>query len=1223
VYLKRLELLGFKSFPDKTVIKFTPGVTSIVGPNGCGKTNILDSIRWVLGEQKVSLLRGSKMEEIIFNGTRDMKPLGMAEVTLVVQNNKGVLPTEYNEVQITRRLFRSGDSEYLLNKVPCRLKDIQELLMDTGMGSHIYSVIQQDMIEAILSDKADERRFLFEEAAGISKYKNRKKAALRKLDATESDLLRLKDIVAEVNTQVNSLKRQMNKAQRYKNLSEELKGWEIFLGKTTVTGLGQERRELLQKRDTLLDTKVKADTDIDKLSAVQEEERKKLTDLDKRLSEISNEIYEKSEEAHAIEMEITQLRERRDNARNLKEKNILDIEAFKKRRVILFEQIDQIEKELLSLNEELIKAGQDSELAQEELSAADEAVLTARKGRDEINSRLVAIESRLSAGKSDDTNLKEQKSDLDSGLANVEKRNAELQDKIEDLRTKKTGLEQGLTQLRGNLEEKRKQNSEIETEISDLNESLEEASGQVFDNSASLEAAEARCHLLKEMVTQYEGYGSGVVAAMDARDRWPNLLGTVGDNFKPRVGYEEAIETALGEIAGFMICRDSQTAEDIISYLKREKKGKAGLFISDQPGELEPVTRPEIHGDGFIDWADNLVDIEPNFNSLAKLMLARTAVIKPDSVDSILGQLPPYFSAVTQDGKQYHGRIILSGGSREGISLLGRKEKIEDQERLIDELRSKLSIAKESRARITSAIGARQGDLRRIKGELEDLRDQMDMTERELVARKYELETLAGELSRNENDRSEISAKLDALKSKQYSLDLNYDQLAREKENITSQIIQQDLRIEELEKISDEAESRFSNLQINQIELKSKKEQLQSQIKHTRELVFEIDANTSQKSDEILQADSDTKDVGDKIADLELNLKATFDARSEISGRQAEIRNEHSDLQERLDARERDIKSIRLTREEASNSLHKIEIRIAEIESEIKGVRQKITEEYDLNLDEVTTEPPNADIPPEERNIRMQELKERLKDFGGVNLLALEEYESASERQAFLTTQMEDLLSAKSTLQSTIMKINQTAKRLFLETFEKVRINFKEVFEELFTGGEADINLVGEEDPLESPIEITARPRGKKLLSIAQMSGGERALTAISLLFSIYLAKPSPFCILDEIDAPLDDANIHRFLRIIRTFSEQTQFIIITHNKITMEAADILYGITMEQPGISKVLSVRFNDEDDERIIDTSVGDEKSIGDTEIPAAVRERMTTNIAIGPSDQSDEE
>jgi chromosome segregation protein len=1212
VYLKRLELLGFKSFPDKTIIKLTPGVTSIVGPNGCGKTNILDAIRWVLGEQKISLLRGSKMEEIIFNGTRDIKPLGMAEVTLVVQNNKGILPTEYSEVQVTRRLFRSGESEYLLNKVPCRLKDITDLFMDTGVGAHIYSVIQQDMIEAILSDRADDRRFLFEEAAGISKYKHRKKAALRKLEATEADLLRLRDIVSEVNSQVNSLNRQMHKTQRYQKLSDELKGWEIFLSKSAVNRLEGEHRELTAKRESLGDDKLKIDTEIDSLSARQEEERKILTDIDRQLSEISNQIYELSEAAHSTEKEITVLRERRDNDKQSVEKNVLDVEAFNKRKEILLNQIEQAEKEIADVTNQLNDLESEIADAERSQSAADENLLATRREREELHKKLVVLEGQLSAGKSDDVNLKEQESEILAELDAVESQHEEINQKKNIVLEKRTGLANEVSALETNTCRTESDRIALEDEIETLNNQYDEISGRIFDLTASLEAAEAREHLLTEMVTHYEGFSGGVAAAMENQQEWPGLIGTVADCLIPRRGFELPIEAALGESAGFMICRQWRTAEHIIEYLSREKKGRAGILILQHIEHNSKSKRPRIDSSGFVGWADDFISTPDELKALANLLLSRVAIAEPEAMTAVLDRLPPYFSVVTTDGKLVQGKTIISGGSQEGLSLLGRREKIEEQDRIIERLNAGIAELETSKNRVMSTIGSRQADLNRTVSELETLKEEAERAEKEMTELKFELQTSDAELARTEKEKRSLSSKLEILKSRQYSLNLNFDQLAREKEQLVKVNNELEARIETLEIESREAENRFSDLQIKQIELKSKRQQLESQINHTRELISEIESNASQRLEENEGLRNEIQEIDEKVIQLEKDLKDKFDGRTGTSEKQSQIREEYNQIQESLNAREKEIKDLRQSRDESGTKLHTAEIKIAEIESETRSIRRKMIEEYDIDLDEVTAEPPNKETPPEQRHDRMQELKERLKDFGAVNLLALEEYKSASERYTFLNAQMNDLLKAKSTLQTTITKINQTAKRLFHETFAKVDKNFRDVFEELFTGGEASIRLVDEDDPLESPIEINARPRGKKLLSITQMSGGERALTAISLLFAIYLVKPSPFCILDEIDAPLDDANIHRFLKLIKTFSDQTQFVIITHNKITMEAADILYGITMEQPGVSRVVSVRFNEEGSEKIIDSSLEESRPPDSDSIPKAVKERINPTV-----------
>lgn len=1217
MHLKRLELLGFKSFPDKTVIKLLPGVTAIVGPNGCGKTNILDSIRWVLGEQKVSLLRGTKMEEIIFNGTRDLKPLGMAEVTLVIQNTKGILPTEYSEVQITRRLFRSGESEYLLNKVPCRLKDIADLLMDTGVGAHVYSVIQQEMIDAILSDRAEERRFLFEEAAGISKYKNRKRAAIRKLEATEQDLLRLKDIVAEVNTQVNSLGRQMKKAERYQKIAEELRVWDIFINRTEMENMRSEHRELTIHRESLNNSRLGHDIDIDTLSAKQEEERKQLIDQERQISELANRIYEKSEAGHSLEKEITILGEKRENARRLKEKNIIDIEAFARRKDILLEQIDNCSKELERAGNELQAIQKQISENEGYLTEADEQLLLSRQGREELSRNLMILEGQLSAVKSDGANLREQEAELNSKILELESLYSIAGRKKTELLEKISGQESALTSVRDHIGNLQHQQSAIENTITLLGEKSEELSGEIIEFSSAMEAAEARRHLLTEMITQYEGYGAGVVAAFENKDDWAGLMGTLADNITPKAGFEDAIETALGEMAGYLICRDRMTAENIIAYLRREKKGRAGIIIMDKIEVNTDAPRPQLNDKTFLGWADEHVTVRDEMKPLAHSLLSRIAVVRPEDCDALIESLPPFYSVVTTEGKMYQSKSIITGGSNEGLSLFGRREKVAEQEKILGEISARLASLKESRNNITSQLGDNQARLKKLIAELDGQNEEYEKIGIEITSLKYEIQTAESDLGRIERERNAISEKSETLRTRQCTLNLNHDQLAREKNDMVEKLGRQEGDIDECEAKSDEIQKCLSELQISLIEHRSKMQQLESQIRHTRELISEIEITDKQRQSEISSAEIDITSGLEKIAILENNLKEIFDARTELSNQQVQIRHAHGEMQEYLDNREKEIKALRHLRDESVAKQHIVELRLTEIESGIRGIIDKINSEYDIDIETISIEPPDAALPAEKRVEHMHDLKETMKSFGAVNLLALEEYKSSKERQEFLTTQLSDLLNAKSTLESTISKINVTARNFFLSTFDNVRNNFKKVFEELFTGGDADIRLLEEGDPLESPIEIIARPRGKKLLSIAQMSGGERALTAISLLFAIYLVKPSPFCILDEIDAPLDDANIHRFLKMIKAFSDQTQFIIITHNKITMEAADVLYGITMEQPGISRVVSVRFNEESENGLVNTSMDDLSFGQETEIPAVLQKRISAEVHIDSS------
>ncbi len=1222
MYLKRLELLGFKSFPDKTVIKLTDGVTAVVGPNGCGKSNILDSIRWVLGEQKVSLLRGTKMEEIIFNGTRDLKPLGMAEVTLVIQNTKDRLPTEYGEVQITRRLFRSGDSEYLLNKVPCRLKDIIDLLMDTGVGAHAYSMIQQDMVDAILSDRTDERRFLFEEAAGISKYKNRKQAALRKLESTEQDLLRLKDIVAEVNTRVNSLKRQVSKAEKYKQYSDELKGWEIFLGKAAIDQLNLERSELLSKKDILSDSKINFDTAVTSLSAQQEKERKNLTDLDRDLTQISSEVYEKSEAAHTIERDISILREKKENARALKDKNELDIKALGTRKEILNEQIEDVLKGLSKLGDELEQMTGAVDKQGELSKISDEKVLRARLTADELNQKLMQLESQLSGGKSDDRNLKEQDDDLNSSIIKLSRIIDETEIKKKEFFARQSTLENELETKSNKTKELDDKQNRFENDIEKQNSDSDEVSGKIYDLTASFEAAEARRHLLVEMMAHYEGFGSGVKAALDESHRWPNLLGTVADNLIPSEGYEYAIEAALGETAGYLICRDRDTVDNIINYLREEKKGRAGFIILDEANSMEPSVRPTINSNRFLDWGDKFVSVSDELSSLAKVLLSRVAVMGPGDGCEIVNLLPPYFEAVTPDGKYFKNNAVVSGGSSDETSLLGRKEKVAHQEKIIADLTGRINSLKESRDKITAAIGTRQAELRTVILDIDSLEKELEIIEKDLMAVKYDHQTKQNDIARLSNERSSQNQKLEMLKNRQYNLNLSHDQLSVDKDKLTKAQEEHSVLLNQLEIESEAIEKQMSNLQIGLVEQRSKKQQLETQISHTRELISDIEQNSTVKSEEIIIAEEESKKAIEKMFILEKELKTTFESRTALSEKQTKLREKRESIQLEIDKRENEVKSIRQNRENIGSQLHETEIRLTEIDSEVRNIKENLQEECDINLDEIIAEIPNSKIPEEKRRERMLELKESIRNMGAVNLLALEEFSESSERHEFLSTQLADLLSAKSTLQTTITKINSTAKKLFSDTFDEVRGNFKKVFEELFTGGEADVRLTNPEEPLESPIEIIARPRGKKLLSIAQMSGGERALTAISLLFAIYLTKPSPFCVLDEVDAPLDDANIKRFLKLIKTFSDETQFIIITHNKLSMESAHVLYGITMENPGVSKVVSVRFDADENGTAVDGTIGDSMVKKYSDIPESIKKRLVGDVSIKATDDSSE-
>lgn len=1178
MYLRRLEIIGFKSFANKTSVRFANGVTAIVGPNGCGKTNILDALRWVLGEQRPTMLRGGKMEEVIFNGTRDLKPLGMSEVTLSVINDRGVLPTEYHEVQITRRLFRSGESEYLMNKVPCRLRDIQDLFADTGMGAHSYSVIQQDMIDSVISDKAEERRFLFEEAAGITKYKQRKKAALRKLEQTENDFLRLKDIYAEVKTQVNSLYRQQKKAERYQKILDEVKGWELYLGSSRVKTLEQEKRQLRGELDTLTDQRLQRSAELDRVTLELETDRKLQLDIERQLNELSSQIYTLSEEAHAKEREISVLREKRSAATALIERNSGEIESLRTRTLSMEEQLITSGKELAELQADYERATTELANAEKAQSEADQQLLMARSSREDENRKLIEIESRLSSGKTEEHNLREQETELAQQIEQIEKQIAESAPRQQELLTSYERQQQEIASLYARKSEIEQRQTALALEIEGLIEQNEELALEISNTQATIEACEARKHLLTEMMVHYEGHESGLVAAMNQRGRWPGIFGTVAEKLVPVEGLELALEAALGNLAGFMICRDRATAEEIIAYLKSENKGRVGILVPDSGIFAPAIKRPEMPSENFVGWLEAYVSTETELRPLVEAVLSRVAVFKAGTDPSdILERLPYGFSAVSTDGILY-GKNQIVGGSDDRFPLFRRKEKVEEQEQMIREQSQKLEHTKERRAQTTARIAASRAESSTLVSALEALTDELEVAQKAASEIDFLRRTLTAEYERWDRERNQARAKRESILGRQYTLGLDFNQLAGIKEELVSQISQQAGRLGEYERLVSEALERSAKYQVRVVEARSRLQQTESRIGHLNDIKRELDLTQETKVQEIERARTDINLAEERSQVLELELKETFERREQMQRSQESLRGSQGEILEKITGKERQVKEIRDGRDTLNERMHELEIRLNTIESESRTLSDKVREEYGLEIESIEAARPDENLSDDAARQYLHEQKEQLRKFGAVNLLALEEYRTASEREKFLAEQLNDLTTARTDLEQTIQKINITARDLFMETFEKARVNFKSLFQELFNGGESDIMLENPNDPLESNIDIIARPRGKKLLSITMMSGGERALTAISLLFALYLVKPSPFCILDEIDAPLDDANCHRFLKIIRKFSNQTQFITITHNKITMEAADNLYGVTMEQPGVSKLVSVKFSE---------------------------------------------
>jgi len=1179
MFLSKLQILGFKSFPQKTELHFDQGITAIVGPNGCGKTNLLDALRWVLGEQRTTLLRSAKMEEVIFNGTKDLKPLGMAEVSLSIENTKGILPLDYNQITVTRRLFRSGESEYLLNKIPCRLKDITELFLDTGVGIHAYSVIQPEMVEAILSDRAEERRFLFEEASGITKYKLRKKEAERKLEYTENDLLRLNDILAEVEKQVNSLRRQKGKAERFKRISEVIKEMEIKLNLKEYKTIREKERELREVLQTFADQNHRINAELEKSEAEIEDLKLKILEKERESGNLQKRIGELSEKGFEIEREISVHRERRSNLEMLIARNAEEMENLKGRLSSLTGQKENKKEEQVQIKVEIKSKNEICEKEEAQLLSNDEKLQQTKEELEKLSSDWQRLNDHLNILKNERENVKTQIEELRQRQSLFTAESQSIQERINQ-------LSEQLQTLTSTDEEKRNRLENQIQEIALLKEKMEEneirlnalvsEEGKIRQN---LEGEKAKLELLRQISEHYEGYGKGEKTILSAKDKLPGIIDTVANLFTTKPEYLKSIESALGSSLQFIVCRNTASALEAIEYLKKENGGRATLLPLDkiEAAKTAPLTVNLTAYPDVIGLASDMIECDLDFRKIVQLLLGNVILVKTlDQALKLSSQLESGFHLATLEGEIIKVESTFSGGSPQEISLLGRELEIHRLEEKLTESNQKLSRL-EAEKESQEIEGKRlHNSLSRKTTESEEFSKQIQQSEIQLKTLDFEMSSLVKRLVELENLIQEINRKIGELNLRVQQQEENVSEMEYQKEKLTTGIEEKEKYQQETEVLHSETFRNVNQLKIELVTLEGKEEQLKSDQLRLSELISEIENTQVVKDNEIQNSRTEIDKITQVNSEKEAELKQTFQNSESEKVKLNSLVEEQTALQESLSAKEKDLKIFRGDKEKIQDELHQREMEKLEFTSSANTIKDRIWEEYQVDLESVEPLSPEEMENIEKTKDRLATLKDRLKSTGPVNLLALEEFQTAKQRLDFLQNQVKDLTEAKETLISTIGKINQTAKTLFVQTFDQIRVNFQKVFEELFEGGETELKLIESEDPLESPVQISARPFGKRLLNISQLSGGEKALTAIALLFAIYLVKPSPFCILDEVDAPLDDANITRFLKLIQHFSANTQFILITHNKLTMEAADILYGVTMEQPGVSRIVSVKF-----------------------------------------------
>jgi len=1181
MFLYKLELQGFKSFVEKTDLFFSDGITGVIGPNGCGKTNVSDAIRWVMGEQSAKQLRGDSMEDVIFNGSPGRKPLGLAEVHLTFKNDRGILPTEFSEVTISRRVFRSGMSEYFLNRTPCRLRDIRDLFFGTGMGSHAYSVIERQMVENILSDTTGHRRFLFEEAAGITKYKARKKEALGKLDATETDLVRLNDIVFEIERELRSLARQVGKARKYQRLRDEIRDLDLTLTAGRVGALQRREDELKEQWQEEAVRREGITVALDQLEASLNDRKLALLEIERELATAQGGLHDREEARTRAEHQVVLLRERADG---LTGRAAEDAEEASRLRERLAEVVTR-EAEAAARRVETRAARDRAQGVAEEgerALAAAESELRARRSMVSDHKQLsLDLFSAEAEKRGACERIRERQHSLGERRDAARERLSEIDARLGELGRSGAAAAERLTGLELELAECRSLLAGVERELESIADARARLAGQLAARREETAAAESRLSTLLDLKRNFDGVSDGVKALLREDDRPAGLLGVVADAIEVPARYLDALEASLGEAAAFVLADSAAALERGVERLRTLDSGRATVLdlsgLSSTPLPAVPA------GDGVIGRASDLVRCEARYRPLAERLLGSVVVVEGrDAAERLAHGSEGGLRFVSLDGEVWERGRVRAGSARSLGGLLHREAQI----RALSGQIAELALAVEALEREREAIetrhaaatanrieAARQADARRaafdaVRHEVATAERERQWADaegeerrREIATIEAELETLARALGQAEADHAEYQGELERARARLADLDgdLKGIEARRDEASTAAQAARGELltRSREL----GEWESVWARAEQTHRELETALEQRVRDQGEARAKVAEIEA---------------------EVHGLAAGLGGLLESEGEQRERVVVLQKRMSAVREDVQGGDDAARRKRFEQTELGELLHQLELERLQSRAELDRTFERLRTEYQMDPDAWTPAATPQGFDEADAQGRLEEMRGRFRTIGAVNLLALEEYTKKKERWTFLSQQRQDLLSAKAQLLEAIEKINVTASSLFQETFLKVQEHFRAIFKTLFEGGDCELRMVGE-DPLECEIEIAAKPRGKHLQSISLMSGGERALTAIALLFAIYLVKPSPFCLLDEVDAPLDDANVERFLNMLRRFSDRTQFVVITHNKKTMEAAHCLYGVTMQELGISKLVSVRFDGEDASR----------------------------------------
>jgi chromosome segregation protein len=1172
VRLKSLEIKGFKSFADKTVINFDEGITGIIGPNGCGKSNIVDSIRWVIGEHKISNLRSENLESLVFNGSKSRGPSGLAEVSLTFDNTKNLLPTEFNTVTVTRKFYKSGESEYRLNDVQCRLKDIHNLFMDTGISTDSYAIIELGMVDDIIKDKENSRRRMLEQAAGISIYKTRKKEAKLKLDATEQDLARIDDLLFEIHNQLKMLESQAKKAEKYYEIKKEYKITSIELAKAALAGFNVQYKDLIDQQQTDSDRKIEIETKIlleesalekQKLQFVEEE--KSLQQLQHGFNELINQIRTKENEKNLADQRLKYLQEKEKSLNDFLSKaggqsaGLEDGIAFS---ALQIQEEEVVLKVLQQKIEELkTEVDQNRQIFDEKRVLVDDL----RRKNQQLQRNQFEAEKNVAIKETSMTNF-------EKSIAQIKEENTQRQAQMVDLNAQRETNATVLTAEKQNLTTLQAQHEEVKLKILNKQSQLEGLRSNLAEENRKFDAKKNEYALLKSLVDSMEGYPESV-KFLHKNTGWNHSAPILSDVIYVKEEFRAAVESVLQPYLNYYVVNNLAEGLQAIQLLDKNKKGKANFFLLDKLNAAFGTDELQTDAVEGTIAATSIVEYDQQYSDLIKYLLGNVLIAEDDAaLENLNGAV-----ILERHGKYVRGQYSLTGGSVglfEGKKIGRAKnlQKLAEEIATLDAVVAKIKLEIQSKhnevveyntklneraiAECQQKIQQQTNQSFNIQNKIEALIvSESNATKR---LRDFELQQEQG---------------LASMKVFRVSLDQYNTELASLSASI--QTVETEYRTVEL--AYNTINAQYNETKISLAKQQSKLEGLKQQDSFKKNQLAELTAQIENSNKQLAEATNTIFQTADLLKAAEEDLLVFYRRKEEDGKTLSEADQAYYNLRNTLSEKESELRHQVKAKEQVDLLLGIIKDKINELRFQLSGIKERLNVEFKVDIDQILDDPRNTEETTEELQASCDKMKKRLENIGEVNPTAIEAFQEMKKRYDFINEQKNDLVEAKDSLMQTLQEVETTANQKFLTTFNQVRENFQRVFKALFTEEDtADMVLENPDNLAETGIDIMAKPKGKRPASIAQLSGGEKTLTATALLFAIYLIKPAPFCILDEVDAPLDDANVFKFTNMIRQFSKESQFIMVTHNKTTMATVDVIYGVTMQEQGVSKLVPVDF-----------------------------------------------